>query len=532
MPIGAQRHDSTDLVTHVATGNVMTGVGTTRALPEPTRSARTMRMLTAVSSNNVPAHADNDFDGSGNLVVEGQFGTLTIKADGSYVYTAHQDAPGGSSDVFTYTLTDGDGDPAQATLTITNPDHMPSAGANAVVQLDDDALPGGNPGGVGDDVDSAHTTGTLSGSGGDGALSFVLTADGAPAGFTYALQDNGNLWVMQGSTHVLTITADSATGAYTVTQVAPIDHPAGDNENNVEFGISYTVTDADGDPATGHLTVNVDDDTPVARNDTDGLDSAGHAAGNVITGVGTTSGSAGADGFGADGPGQLTGVSSNGTGQSDTSFDSAGNLVVHGSFGTLTIDANGEYTYVRDPGSTAAGSEVFTYTIVDGDGDPTTATLTLALPALNKPPTAADSSVHVSEEGLLPNGIPDSNGTPDQTDSPTASGNINAVDPDGNSMTITLSAPSGTFTSGGAAVHWAVSPDGHTLTGYTGGDSSTNHVVVVTIDNTGHYDVQLIQPFDDPNASIEDFDQFRHPGQRERRDGQHWRSHHGDCRRR
>ncbi len=218
------------------------------------------------------------------------------------------------------------------------------------------------------------------------------------------MQDNGNLWVMQGSTHVLTITADSATGAYTVTQVAPIDHPAGDNENNVEFGISYTVTDSDGDPATGHLTVNVDDDTPVARNDTDGLDSAGHAAGNVITGAGTTSGSAGADGFGADGPGQLTGVSSNGTGQSDTSFDSAGNLVVHGSFGTLTIDANGEYTYVRDPGSSAAGSEVFTYTIVDGDGDPTTATLTLAIPNIDHTPTANTPAAVMVDDDDLPAG--------------------------------------------------------------------------------------------------------------------------------
>ena len=139
---------------------------------------------------------------------------------------------------------------------------------------------------------------------------FALTEDGAPDGFTYSLQANGNLWVMQGTTHVLTITVDSATGAYAVTQVAAIDHPAGDNENNVGFNLSYTVTDSDGDPATGHLIVNVDDDTPIARNDADVLDLGGHAAGNVVTGIGTNAGSANADSYGADGPGQLLGVSS------------------------------------------------------------------------------------------------------------------------------------------------------------------------------------------------------------------------------
>ncbi len=409
-PIALNDTDSTDLVTHVATGNVMTGADTTSGAAGADTVGADDASLTAVSSNNTGA-SDSSFNESGDLIVEGEFGTLTIKADGSYVYTAHQDAPGGSSEVFTYTLTDGDGDPAQATLTITNPDHTPAVGENAAVQLDDDALAGGNAGGVGDDPDSAHTTGVLSGSGGDGALGFALTEDGAPDGFSYSLQDNGDLWVMQGATHVVTIAVDSATGAYTVTQVAAIDHPVGDAENNVEFNLSYTVTDSDGDPATGHLTVNVDDDSPVARNDTDSLGSDGHAAGNVITGAGTTTGVGGADSFGADGPGQLTGVSSNGTGQSDTSFDSDGNLIVHGSFGTLTIDANGDYTYVRDANSSEAGSEVFTYTIVDGDGDTTTATLTIAVPNVDSTPQIGEAANLTVDEDGLPLGNSDNGGT-------------------------------------------------------------------------------------------------------------------------
>src|SRR5439155_10395320 len=112
---------------------------------------------------------------------------------------------------------------------------------------------------------------------------------------------------------------------------------AGDNENNVDFAIAYTVTDSDGDSANGTLQIQVNDDTPVAHNDTDALDSNHTATGNVITGAGTTSGSAGADSFGADGSGGLIGISSNSTHQSDTSFDASGNLIVHGEFGTLTI---------------------------------------------------------------------------------------------------------------------------------------------------------------------------------------------------
>ena len=48
-------------------------------------------------------------------------------------------------------------------------------------------------------------------------------------------------------------------------------HPAGDNENNADF-TSYTVTDADGYFANGTLQIQVNDDTPIATNDTDTVD--------------------------------------------------------------------------------------------------------------------------------------------------------------------------------------------------------------------------------------------------------------------
>ena len=45
------------------------------------------------------------------------------------------------------------------------------------------------------------------------------------------------------------MTLNPATGAYTVIQNAPIDHPGG-NENNQAFTLTYRVTDGDGDSST------------------------------------------------------------------------------------------------------------------------------------------------------------------------------------------------------------------------------------------------------------------------------------------
>ena len=198
----------------------------------------------------------------------GAYGVLTLGADGSYSYVRNPGTPGNVSDVFTYTITDADGDTSAATLTITIAGAVPVVAANLTALLDDDVLAGGNPLGTGDDADGQNLSGTLSGSGGDGALTFAMLASGAPAGFSY---DNvtapGSLLVIQGTTTVLTITLNSATGAYTVTQNASILHAPGADENNQSFALNYTVTDGDGDSAPGTLSINVDDDTPLALGD-------------------------------------------------------------------------------------------------------------------------------------------------------------------------------------------------------------------------------------------------------------------------
>ena len=103
------------------------------------------------------------------------------------------------------------------------------------------------------------------GSGGTGTV--LLTGAVLPADFSASVDPTGTvLTIHQISTNldVIQVTlAGTTSGAYTVTELNAIDHPAGDQENNLEFTINYQVTSAGG-TVDGTLVVNVDDDTPIA----------------------------------------------------------------------------------------------------------------------------------------------------------------------------------------------------------------------------------------------------------------------------
>jgi VCBS repeat-containing protein len=341
----------------------------------------------------------------------GTYGVLTLNADGSYSYTRNSGSPGNVEDVFTYEITDSDGDKATAKLTIVIEDARPVVGPNATVLLDDDALAGGIAGGTGDDADEANLSGTLSGSGGDGALTFALQTTENLDGFTYVTGPGGSILVNQGMTTVLTITLDSATGAYSVTQNAPIVHATGDNENNQSFTINYTVTDVDLDSAAGTLTIDVDDDTPtvtltgaVPTLTVDETVLATNAGPTSFAGAFTVA-------YGADGAGTtaytLTVNTAIASGLVDTATGAAvvlsvaGNVVT-GTAGpagpvvfTLTVDpANGNVTLDQqravshgvdggpgtahdDPASLVAGAISLTATATDRDGDSAAQTIAI-----------------------------------------------------------------------------------------------------------------------------------------------------------
>jgi len=168
------------------------------------------------------------------------------------------------------TVKDSDGDTATDTVNIgkliTFLDDGPRVSANAIVALEDDDLQGGIEGGTGDDNAPLNATGTLGHDyGADGPGKLLLTGtETLPNGFTWSLSANGLvLTISQGGKDVLKIELTNSTdGKYTVTQLNPIDHPAGNNENNLQFTVKYTVTDGDGDTANGTIKIDVDDDMP------------------------------------------------------------------------------------------------------------------------------------------------------------------------------------------------------------------------------------------------------------------------------
>src|SRR5262249_8483366 len=358
--------------------------------------------VSAVASNNLPANSDNTADAGNNFQVDGQYGKLTIDEDGTYSYTRNAGTPGGVSDQFTYTLTDGDGDSSQTTLTISIGDNVPTlhvpTGEEAGHVVFEKGLParGGEPEGSGEEAapgpngDPSETTnGTITFTQGDGPA--VVTIGGI------AVSGGETIAGASGTLTIDSVSAGSVNYHYTLT-----DNTSGDNTHD-DFAV--VVTDTDGDKATGTLVINIVDDVPTARNDTDSLAAGnfGPETGNVITGVGTTSGATGKDTVGADNA-HVTAIASNNVpANTDGTPDGGNNFQVAGQYGTLTINEDGSYSYTRNAGTPGGVSDQFTYTLTDGDGDPSQATLTISIgdntPTLHVP-TGEEAGHVVFEKGL------------------------------------------------------------------------------------------------------------------------------------
>ncbi|AVO55178.1 retention module-containing protein [Ectopseudomonas mendocina] len=210
-----------------------------------------------------------------------QGGTLVIDTNGNLVYSAGSGASAGT-EVFTYQITDGDGDVSTATVTLTLAGNDP-VGGQAFGSVDEDGLPHGLAGGPNDlpgeattasgalgyQVDSfggfawdASGLGSLS-SGGS-ALNYQLSADGKTLN---AFDTGGN------PVFTLSLT-NSDTGQYSFKLFKPLDHPAPSiagtaDENDLNLAFSYKVWDsaAPSAPATGSLTITVDDDSPATPDD-------------------------------------------------------------------------------------------------------------------------------------------------------------------------------------------------------------------------------------------------------------------------
>ncbi|WP_395517875.1 beta strand repeat-containing protein, partial [Pseudorhizobium flavum] len=323
--------------------------------------------------------------------------TITNQATGAY--SIEQLAPvrhpvGGVEDNIEFTVSyearDGDNDTAAGTITVKINDDMPTVEANAVVQLDDDSLV----------VGATPIVAT-------GVLENELGADGGKVSWLSNGMTLGNndLWYQYVSPTELIITqnqngqtvqvvkmtiTNQVTGAYSIEQLAPVRHPLGGVEDNIEFTVSYEARDGDNDTATGTITVNINDDTPTGGAGTtawlnDDILSSGNPGGNGDHGLANTSNVL-KHSFGADGPGGIawSGITvTNGGNQADfaSSVSTDGKTLQVFQSGTLVITAvlnplTGQYTLTQNApiDHVTGGNEneiqfKFNYNVTDGDGD-------------------------------------------------------------------------------------------------------------------------------------------------------------------
>ncbi|MEX0166290.1 retention module-containing protein [Pseudomonas brassicacearum] len=310
----------------------------------------------------------------------GTYGTLVLNADGSYTYTLNTaDADfkglhggGDGSETFTYTLTDADGDTSTANLVLqvhNNDDPVIITGLDTdggeLTLQEKNLSDGSSP-----DAPALTQSGTFTVTALDGVQTLSVgginvVTGGVAAGFPQSIT------TALGNT--LTITGYNATTgvvSYSYTLLDNEAHPNANGANSVSEQFAVVATDDNGTTANGNLDVNIVDDLPTAHADSASVDEGGTVSGNVLNN----------DEGGADGPaasGAVIGVRAG----NDTSTPAIGglNTQINGTYGYLTLDANGNAVYHSNPNTVSApgATDVFTYTVRDADGDESTTTITI-----------------------------------------------------------------------------------------------------------------------------------------------------------
>ena len=304
-------------------------------------------------------------------------GTIKVKVDGSYSYTADAMVNNSSvvTDSFTFTVTDKDGDSVTKSASFNITDMNVPVGGLSTAMVDDDGLTGGNSASTSGDLvvtpNLDNNEATFSGSlafnfGGDGVGSVDFanmhntTGTVGQETVTYSWNGTNNTLTATSVRGALfTVVVNPATGAYTVMLLqnvlhATLDGQTGDNtENDATTVLTYTVKDTDYSSAMGTLTITFDDDMPSTASSAH----HGYVANSVNTSVtGDLAISVGADGFGSysfDTP--LPNVTSGGhtveyvqTGNVLTGYvDANNNDTVEGGEEAfrLQLNANGSYTF-------------------------------------------------------------------------------------------------------------------------------------------------------------------------------------------
>jgi VCBS repeat-containing protein len=362
-----------------ATGNVLTD-GTPDSDPDGDP-------LTVTAVNGVPGDV-------GNQITLASGALLTLNANGTYSYDPNGqfEALGvgeTATDTFTYTISDGTGGTDTATVTIT------INGANDAPVATDNAST------VTEDTDLVHNANLISVNEGSGVDSDVdgdsltlVSVDGVTANpITTSLPATYG-----------TLTFNTGGGyTYSLDNTNPAVQALGVGETLIET-FDYVVSDGNGgsDTATLTITINGNNDAPVAKDDAEVTDQDTVVSDTVLADNG--------NGVDSDPDGDaLTVTAVNGVpGNVGTQITlPSGALLTLNPDGTYSYDPNGQFEGVG-VGETATDS--FTYTISDGNGGTDTATVTITINGANDAPVAqndvqvTDQNTVVSDSVLVDNG--------------------------------------------------------------------------------------------------------------------------------
>ncbi|WJO20666.1 retention module-containing protein [Pseudomonas soli] len=314
----------------------------------------------------VRAGSDTSTSASGQLgdPVQGQYGYLTLDAQGNATYHANPNAvaPAGATDVFVYTVRDSDGDESTTTITIDVRDCSLIAGPDSEVTVYEKALDLNKDG---NDLAGGNVTGSEPGSTGETASgSLASSVSGGVGGLTFTLVGNAT-----GQYGQIQLNTDG-TYTYTLTSAPNSPKHVNDGPNVLTESFTYQVKDSLGNTTTSAIVISIVDDVPKAHSDFANVYEGGTVSGNVLV-----NDVVGAD-VRADGQ-YVVGVRAG----SDTATSAIGQLGsnVAGQYGYLTLDAQGNATYHANPDSVApaGATDVFVYTIRDADGDESTTTITI-----------------------------------------------------------------------------------------------------------------------------------------------------------
>ena len=317
---------------------------------------------TAISGSVVSNDGDPDGDSvSWAIATSPSHGTVVFRADGTFTYTP--DANYNGPDSFTYKIIDSQGKEALATVTlgITPVNDAPVAVNDSYSTNEDTTLTIGTA--------ATGIIGNLTGRDSD--------IDGNP--LTAAL--------VTGPAHgTLTLNSD---GTFTYVPDANYNGPD---------SFTYKVNDGllDSNVATVNISVSPVNDAPVAVNDSYTTNEDTSIVKSTV----------------------LTGIAGNDTDVENAALTAT--LVAGPAHGTLTLNANGTFTYA--PFANYNGPDSFTYKVNDGSLDSNIATVSITVSPVNDAPVATDDSYAVVEDTPVSgNVLTDNTGTGIDSDVDSAS---------------------------------------------------------------------------------------------------------------